>query len=126
MPRYLVDQERQWFKACIGPDVAETHCDLAFCAHAILEPDSRLIVEGVTQDPRFQESPRVVGPPFTHFYAGAPIITEGGHAQPARMKADAHIRLVDDDLLIRSSLGDLLAGCGSMYPPPAPAAPLAQ
>jgi signal transduction histidine kinase len=76
----LVDRERQWFKACIGLDVAETHRDLAFCAHAILEPDSLLIVEDATLDPRFQESPLVLGPPFIRFYAGAPIITEGGHA----------------------------------------------
>ncbi|KPZ17126.1 sensor histidine kinase [Pseudomonas syringae group genomosp. 3] len=76
----LVDRERQWFKACIGLDVRETHRDLAFCAHAILEPSDVLVVEDATTDPRFKESPLVLGPPYIRFYAGAPIRTDAGHA----------------------------------------------
>jgi len=34
----LVDAERQWFKARVGLKVAETTRDLAFCAHAIMDP----------------------------------------------------------------------------------------
>lgn len=41
----LMDRERQWFKACVGLDVRETHRDLAFCAHAILAPADVLTVE---------------------------------------------------------------------------------
>ncbi|MCI3946078.1 Blue-light-activated protein [Pseudomonas syringae] len=76
----LVDRERQWFKACIGLDVRETHRDLAFCAHAILEPADVMVVEDATTDPRFRESPLVLGPPYIRFYAGAPIRTDEGHA----------------------------------------------
>lgn len=76
----LVDRERQWFKACIGLDVQETHRDLAFCAHAILEPAEVLIVEDASLDPRFEQSPLVLGPPYIRFYAGAPIRTRAGHA----------------------------------------------
>ena len=76
----LVDRERQWFKACIGLDVEETHRDLAFCAHAILEPTCLLIVEDAGLDPRFKNSPLVLGPPYIRFYAGAPIITDNGYA----------------------------------------------
>ncbi|NYS42039.1 GAF domain-containing protein, partial [Pseudomonas syringae pv. actinidiae] len=72
--------ERQWFKACIGLDVRETHRDLAFCAHAILEPSDVLVVEDATTDPRFKESPLVLGPPYIRFYAGAPIRNDAGHA----------------------------------------------
>lgn len=75
----LVDRERQWFKACIGLPVSETHRDLAFCAHAILEPDEVLIIEDAAIDPRFQHSALVLGPPYIRFYAGAPIRTDTGH-----------------------------------------------
>ncbi len=76
----LVDRERQWFKACVGLDVSQTHRDLAFCAHAILAPDAVMIVPDTHLDPRFKESPLVLGPPYIRFYAGAPIITRQGSA----------------------------------------------
>jgi signal transduction histidine kinase len=76
----LVDRERQWFKACVGLDVKETHRDLAFCAHAILAPADVLIVEDAKLDSRFQNSALVLGPPHIRFYAGAPIIDDSGHA----------------------------------------------
>ncbi len=76
----LVDRERQWFKACVGLDVRETHRDLAFCAHAILAPADVLIVEDAKLDSRFQNSALVLGPPYIRFYAGAPIIDDSGHA----------------------------------------------
>ena len=76
----LIDTERQWFKACLGLPVEETHRDLAFCAHAILTPDDLLVVEDATQDPRFNESVFVTGPPHIRFYAGAPIVTHDGFA----------------------------------------------
>jgi len=74
----LIDQERQWFKACIGLDVTETPRDQAFCAHAILRPDALLIVPDTHEDPRFQENPLVLGAPHIRFYAGAPIFSPEG------------------------------------------------
>ncbi|MBD8593611.1 GAF domain-containing protein [Pseudomonas sp. CFBP 8758] len=76
----LVDRERQWFKACVGLDVSETHRDLAFCAHAILAPDTVMIVQDTHLDLRFKGSPLVLGPPYIRFYAGAPIISRQGLA----------------------------------------------
>ncbi len=92
----LVDRERQWFKACFGLDVRETHRDLAFCAHAILEPADVLVVEDALLDSRFQESALVLGPPYIRFYAGAPIIDDAGHALGTVCVIDTKPRTLTD------------------------------
>ena len=74
----LVDAERQWFKACVGLDAAETHRDLAFCSYAITQPDAVFIVPDTLLDSRFATNPLVTGPPFIRFYAGAPIVMGTG------------------------------------------------
>src|SRR5690242_8231554 len=40
----LIAGDRQWFKARHGIEMTETPRDVAFCAHAILEPDKLLHV----------------------------------------------------------------------------------
>lgn len=76
----LIDRERQWFKACVGLQVSETHRDHAFCAHAILSPGELMMVEDASLDPRFSDNPLVLAAPFIRFYAGAPILDVSGHA----------------------------------------------
>ena len=74
----LVDESRQWFKAKVGTDMDETSRDVAFCAHAILEPDGLLVIPDAQEDPRFATNPMVREAPGIRFYAGAPLVSPEG------------------------------------------------
>lgn len=75
----IIDKDRQWFKSRYGKmQVTETSRDIAFCAHAILDPDNIMEVNDVQNDDRFRDNPLTTGEPHISFYAGSPLISEAG------------------------------------------------
>ncbi|MDG1580018.1 sensor domain-containing diguanylate cyclase [Pseudomonas sp. GOM6] len=99
----LIDRNRQWFKARIGLDMAETPRDISFCGHAVAA-NSLLVIEDAHRDPRFADNPAVTGAPFVRFYAGQPLYSRDGqaigtlcllHPHPRTLSQEERLRLCD-------------------------------
>lgn len=115
----LIDQDRQWFKSCVGLETRDVGRNFAFCAHAILGTEV-MVVPDARVDPRFAEHPLVTGPPHIRFYAGAPLRTRNGlnlgtltvsdtklrDLTPANLASLSHLaELVVDEIELRYEIG---------------------
>lgn len=73
----LLDRNRQWFKSRQGVLMTETDRDISFCSHTI-HHKGIMVVPDVLDDDRFIDNPLVTGYPYIRFYAGVPLLSDGG------------------------------------------------
>lgn len=92
----LVDENRQWFKSCVGLDVRETPRDVSFCGHAIMNASATFVVRDALTDVRFFDNPLVTGSPHVRFYAGVPLRNAEGSAIGTLCLIDTRPRVFDD------------------------------
>jgi CheY-like chemotaxis protein len=110
----LVDEDRQWFKSCLGLNAKETPRDAAFCAHVVYSREP-MIVPDAFQDVRFADNPVVINEPRIRFYAGYPLMLDDGSCigtlclldtRPRTLEGPDLERLHDlADLALREILG---------------------
>lgn len=92
----LVDENRQWFKSCLGLDAEGTPRDVSFCSHTILQR-TPLIIPDALEDARFSDNPLVLGEPHVRFYAGFPLISASGLAIGSLCAVDFRPHSLNDD-----------------------------
>ncbi|MEQ9724579.1 EAL domain-containing protein [Pseudomonas sp. WHRI 8822A] len=73
----ILDRKRQWFRARVGTDLQETPRADSFCAYSVAIGDSVEVCDA-QQDERFRCNPLVTGEPGIRYYAGVPLVLDGG------------------------------------------------
>lgn len=73
----LLDAQRDWFKACIGPPASQSPVSTSFCEVFLKSDDDVVVVEDTLQDARFASHLMVVGSPHVRFYAAARLSVRG-------------------------------------------------
>jgi len=92
----LIDENRQWFKANVGMDMAETPRDVSFCNQTIQQTEL-LVVPDATRDARFANNPYVLNNPNIRFYAGFPLLSREGYGMGSLCVVDIQPRILTED-----------------------------
>ncbi|MFW5653758.1 MAG: PAS domain S-box protein, partial [Planctomycetota bacterium] len=74
----LIDAEREWLKACVGPATKQIDRGIAMCAH-VIAADEPVVVGDATKDARFADNPQVTESGI-RAYLGVPVRGMAGQA----------------------------------------------
>ncbi|WP_342667680.1 GAF domain-containing sensor histidine kinase [Aquimarina latercula] len=94
----LVDDDREWFKSSYGFSSKEIPRNQSFCAHAILDPDTPLIIHDARTDDRFHDNPLTLDGTVI-FYASIPLIDKNGFALGTLCVIDSQPKKLSDKQL---------------------------
>lgn len=92
----LIDRDRQWIKSALGFPAGETTREESFCGHVVAAGVPEIVADALS-DPRFADNPSVLGEPHVRFYAGHPLILEGGLCVGTLCLIDPRPRMLDGD-----------------------------
>ena len=73
----LLDEERDWFKSCVGIQQTQSPRVTSFCEAFFNSSSDLIVVDDTLEDPRFVNHPLVAGRPFVRFYAAARLVVRG-------------------------------------------------
>ena len=73
----FLDDERDWFKSCVGLPLTESPAATSFCETFFNTSEDLIVVEDTLESALFNRHPMVVGEPFIRFYAAARIRVNG-------------------------------------------------
>lgn len=90
----MVGRNNHWFKAKVGVDVDLVAREASFAEATFLQDDVFVVTDPCSHA-RFAHHPGVVGPPHIRFYAGVPLVIEGGHKIGTLSIADTRARHFD-------------------------------
>jgi len=93
----LIGETRQWTAAGVGLPADDAPRDTSLCDFAIAQDDAT-VIEDLREDARFAGHPKVAD--GLRFYAGFPLLSEGGLAVGAFCVADVRPRVLKDDQLL--------------------------
>jgi GAF domain-containing protein len=73
----LLDEDRDWFKACVGLPLQQSPASTSFCEAFFDIGEELILVEDTLLDERFKTHPLVLGAPHIRFYAAARLVVDG-------------------------------------------------
>ena len=73
----FLDDDRDWFKACVGMPMTESPAVASFCETFFNTSEDLIVVEDTHESALFAQHPLVTGEPFVRFYAAARLRVNG-------------------------------------------------